>query len=470
MSTRRSKRSKRGGNYLNLKVIFALCVFLIGMILFASTISFYIKYHSERFRKSTIVQGIECSGLTVSEAFEKINEKLAEQEITFLFVDDTCRAQGVSFDMKLENEDELEEILSSQNQGDENRIYSVETISVDTEKLKSYLMSLPCLNEENMNAPQDAYLVIGDDNLFYIESEVLGTEIDFNEAYELAVSTLETGGTTIDFKNITDSVPEITSDDLAEEKERLNDILSTTINYVLPDGSTFTLDSSIMRNWISQDQNGKYQINLESNIGSFVETLAEKVSGANSTVAFNATGIGTITLTVPNASRASVNIEAEITQIQNELGTAQEYTRSPIYEDSVFTLDGKTSYVEIDVTRQNVWMYVDGVCIVDTPCVTGNKSNHNTPSGIFTLTYKTTDTYLRGYNDDGSRYSSHVNYWMPFNGGIGMHDALWRSESEFGGTTYIGNGSHGCVNLPLSAAKTIYENIDSSMPIIVYES
>ena len=32
------------------------------------------------------------------------------------------------------------------------------------------------------------------------------------------------------------------------------------------------------------------------------------------------------------------------------------------------------------------------------------------------------------------------------------------------------NGSHGCVNLPYSAAKTIYNNINTSIPIILYNS
>lgn len=113
-------------------------------------------------------------------------------------------------------------------------------------------------------------------------------------------------------------------------------------------------------------------------------------------------------------------------------------------------------------------MYYNSECILETNCVTGNAKNHNTPSGLFYLTYKTTNTYLEGYNDNGTRYKSFVNYWMPFNGGIGMHDASWRSK--FGSSIYKTNGSHGCINLPYNAAKTIYEYIDSSMPIIVYNS
>ena len=37
---------------------------------------------------------------------------------------------------------------------------------------------------------------------------------------------------------------------------------------------------------------------------------------------------------------------------------------------------------------------------------------------------------------------------------IGLHDATWRSN--FGGSIYTSDGSHGCVNLPYSVAQTIF--------------
>lgn len=124
--------------------------------------------------------------------------------------------------------------------------------------------------------------------------------------------------------------------------------------------------------------------------------------------------------------------------------------------------DFKDSYVEVSIEHQRVWMYVDGECIVDTPVVTGNVSaGHDTRKGVFSLTYKTRNATLRGAD-----YASFVYYWMPFDGGIGLHDATWRYS--FGGNIYKTNGSHGCVNMPLEAAKTVYNNLESNMPIIVW--
>ncbi len=36
------------------------------------------------------------------------------------------------------------------------------------------------------------------------------------------------------------------------------------------------------------------------------------------------------------------------------------------------------------------------------------------------------------------------------------------------GDIYKTNGSHGCINTPLEAAKTIYETVSVGTPVIVY--
>ena len=48
----------------------------------------------------------------------------------------------------------------------------------------------------------------------------------------------------------------------------------------------------------------------------------------------------------------------------------------------------------------------------------------------------------------------------------GLHDASWRSN--FGGDYYLYAGSHGCVNTPEDAMKTIYDNVTDGIPILSY--
>jgi len=55
---------------------------------------------------------------------------------------------------------------------------------------------------------------------------------------------------------------------------------------------------------------------------------------------------------------------------------------------------------------------------------------------------------------------------MHFYGGCGLHDASWRSD--FGGSIYKTDGSHGCVNLPASFAAALYDKAATGIPVIVF--
>ena len=126
---------------------------------------------------------------------------------------------------------------------------------------------------------------------------------------------------------------------------------------------------------------------------------------------------------------------------------------------------GADTRVEVSIAHQKLWYIEDGETVFSTSVVTGGPG-HGTDKGVFAVSYKTTDVNLRGRNDDGSKYSSHVDWWMPFNGDEGLHDADWRGS--FGGNIYKYNGSHGCVNMPEWAAAKLYKKVDTGTIVIIY--
>ena len=122
--------------------------------------------------------------------------------------------------------------------------------------------------------------------------------------------------------------------------------------------------------------------------------------------------------------------------------------------------------MEVNLTRQHVHLYKNGKLVDEADCVSG-KTKSPTPAGIFSITYK--DHTYEGHQVEltGEDYSSEVNFFIPFYGNVGLHDAGWRRS--FGGTQYKTRGSHGCVNLPYHMAESIYNTVDKGMPVIVYE-
>jgi len=119
----------------------------------------------------------------------------------------------------------------------------------------------------------------------------------------------------------------------------------------------------------------------------------------------------------------------------------------------------KNYWIDIDLEEQKLYLYKNDELITYGDIVSGYKDVCDTPTGRYFIQYKEEDAYLSGGNEaDGSDYVRRVNYWMPFYGNYGIHDAEWRTE--FGGDIYKTNGSHGCINISLDLAKEIYPLID----------
>lgn len=123
--------------------------------------------------------------------------------------------------------------------------------------------------------------------------------------------------------------------------------------------------------------------------------------------------------------------------------------------------DIKDTYIEVDITNQKMTFYKNGERIVFTDVVTGLPDGHPTITGLYYTYYKTTDIWL-----DGPEYHVFVKYWVSITDLYGLHDASWRTN--FGGDIYLYGGSHGCVNTPEEAMKTIYDNVTDGIPILSY--
>lgn len=123
----------------------------------------------------------------------------------------------------------------------------------------------------------------------------------------------------------------------------------------------------------------------------------------------------------------------------------------------------ENKFVEVDISEQETNLYINNQLNYSTPNVTG-KDSTPTDVGCFDIDGKAKGTTLT----DNKTYWSYVNYWMPYNGGEGLHDADgWRSQ--YGGDIYHYSGSHGCVNMPQSAAEYIYNNVDVGTIVLVHK-
>ena len=305
-----------------------------------------------------------------------------------------------------------------------------------------------------------------DGTSFVVKEEVYGTNINVEDMVEVLftkISALEETVGLEEDKCYVQPTVKSDSEELIALVDELNECLGVTITYTVGD-DTEVVESSEVAGWLTADEELQVAFNTEA-MEEFVSTMAKKYNtyGQSKTLA---TSWGT-TVTVPGGTYGwKIDVDGEVAQLQEDLLAKEDVSRDFVYQytaNSRGENDYGNSYVEVNLTAQHLYLYVDGQCILDTDVVTGNISQGNgTHTGAYQIMYCEKDATLKGDN-----YSSDVSYWMPFHGNEGLHDASWRSQ--FGGQIYKTSGSHGCVNMPPSAAATLFSYVSAGFPVLVYE-
>ena len=162
---------------------------------------------------------------------------------------------------------------------------------------------------------------------------------------------------------------------------------------------------------------------------------------------------------------------------RNDRGTLEVPTIAvPLYlPDGVLAAapfeEGRGRYIDVDKAAQVATLFdATGRILWQSQVTTGNEASADgTPEGEYQIYEKVRDTVLIGRDldyDGKPDYEHHVDYWMPFYGPIGLHDADWRQT--FGGQEYREHGSGGCVNLTPEAAAALFSMTHVNEWVVVH--
>ena len=334
----------------------------------------------------------------------------------------------------------------------------------DIDLLKESFEKLNCLNDEKTIEPKSASLKFNGIK-YEIIDEVYGDKVKKDELFNKIEEAIQYGKVKVNIGEVNCyEKPIYTSNslELIEAKKICDKYVSSKIVYTF-DEATETVDRGVISSWITIDENLNARIDKEK-IKEYVQELSRKYDTYGKTRIF-ATSVGKEVEVKGGNYGFRIDKDKEYTELINAIESGQSIVKEPVYIQKAKNRGdndiGKT-YVEVNITRQQLWFYKDGELVTRGSVVTGNvERGWKTPNGTYVLNYKQKDAVLRGDN-----YASKVKYWMPFNGNIGLHDASWRGA--FGGNVYKNDGTHGCVNLPSYLAKKIFDNIEEGTPIICY--
>ena len=335
-------------------------------------------------------------------------------------------------------------------------------ITFDEETFDETLASLSCVREGE--EPEDARVELTADG-YELYPEQQGSRIKEDVLKEQVRAAAETLTETVDLEEAgCYEAPSLTADspEITELTAKLDQWFATEVTYEFG-SQTEVVDSSVVAGFIQLD--GCEASLSEEAVRAWVAGLADRRDTYKKSRQFNSTLRGVITVSGGNYGW-QIDQETETAALLASVEKGETAAKQPAW-----SREGKAwgdnndvgdTYIEVDMGAQHMWAYKDGALLIDTDVVTGNISrNYGTPSMVAAIQYKDRNAVLRGDN-----YATQVKYWMPFYGNYGIHDASWRRE--FGGTVYLTNGSHGCVNTPPAAMKVIFENMDSGTPVVLY--
>jgi|GEM_PF-173930 len=458
----KKKKRKKAGIIVG-SIILALGLLYLGGVYFFTS----------HFIFNSTINGMNVALSNAEDAAALMDENIAQYTMTLVERNDqTETITPEQIDLVFKEKDAIPEMIQSQ-----------ETwqwpLSLVPEKVES-VHSTFVFDEEELNDTVDALAAVSGDSVvkmvnahtayqegqFVIVPETEGNQVDVATFKEKLIEAISEGKTTFDLEQEGCYVaPKYREDsqELIDTVDTLNNTyLKTTITYTFDDGQTETLTKDTFAPWITVDDQLAIAIKKDQ-VLAYTATLGEKYNTDNQSRPFTTSYGANITVNPGNYGFV-IDSDGEATQIMADIATGQTISREPVYASTALSRDAKdygNSYVEISITGQTLWVYVNGQQVVTTPITSGTAGLHSTPTGVYAVNYKTTDAVLQGED-----YASPVAYWIPFNGDIGIHDSSWRSN--YGGSVYLTSGSHGCINTPVGAMATVYANVYSGMPVIVY--
>ena len=453
---------------------------LIPVFILLSILFLYLRYQSHdenKFYQNTRIlnilsnETIDVSGMTVGEVEAVLNPYLNNKKIEIIRdgnVIDTISYKELKLTTNLE-----QEIAKAKRKNDSvsflesflRKTYSIEfKIAIQSDEIDEIVPSLNCI--KNYKKAKDATIKKTEDG-YRIVAEQPGTELNQEIFKSALLSCLENQKGALNLDDGTYYLkPKVTSEDkdLKQRIQDYNDCTNIRFTYVFGTNKE-TITKEQLQSWISFNKKNQMVFDEDAML-QYIKSLAAKYNTFGKPRTFTTSNHNTITIKGGDYGW-SISQTREVEKLKEDILNKKDVEREPLYLYSGYGSykngnDIGDSYVEISISRQHIWLYSKGKLIIDSSLVSGDiAKGYGTPSGVYGLTYKEKNRILRGPG-----YAAPVSYWMPFNGGIGMHDATWRNS--FGGTIYKRNGSHGCINLPFNVAKTIYNYVERNYPVVVY--
>ena len=431
------------------------------------------------FPIGTKVSGVSVSEQSAKEAGETLQQAAEDYKLTVRFAQNTRTFSAKELGLTVD-EDALKRLVKVMQQGQNaaSAAEDAQTVFTCETDLKEEMQDLPERTAHADKATQDAVLTYDKKaGKYVIQEEQVGGTIDTQALAEAVQTAAEQLQPELDAVGAGlyggETVRRSDDEKLNQALEQANQMLKTDVTYTFEVERKNVygeeqLNKSAIQKWLTVSEDGKRVQIDEDKVEDYVNEVARIYSVKEPTTAQFVTASGDHVEVEAPITDESVDTQALKKDILNAIQEGATGQRKAPYRQTRTGEQGTTdlggTYVEVDLDKQHLYLYVNGKKKAEGDICSGSVADGcATPAGLYTIKTKDYDRYLVGVG-----YRDWVHYFMPFNGGIGLHDSTWREADEYGGNVYLESGSHGCINMPLELVKTVDEYIDVGDYVILY--
>ena len=450
-----------------------ICIFLCMIFCLGSGVYFgkcwydgYLDYYG-RYLDGTVINGVDFSGMKPELA--AFSMKLAEDApVVIVPVYGNIEQLSTSDFELMRSVDENLLLMMANIQNFENykqsryeQIRVPVTLSMNVDNVDKFVDNF--LFVCNGEKPVNSEIAFGNFGFFVTESSN-GTFVDRKTVASLVSMNVMSRRHMVCIPERFYAKADVIEEDLQDEANRLNAVWNRSISvHFSEDVQTITPED--LFSWMTWDGE---EIAFDSEkVDSWTESVSEKYTTYGSSRRFE-TSPGTVLMVggsyldnygwILDMDATKESVRHAVTEGLSDCDCV--WKRTEFVPFSAIS-DLAETYVEVSIEQQHMWYYKDGDLILDTDVTTG-LPGRDTPKGVFRI-----QGHYRDYTMRGSYGEAFAHFVMPINdAGICIHDASWRSL--YGGTYYLTDGSHGCINTPYDAVKMLFEDCPDGVPVVVY--
>ena len=475
---------------LSMKTRWAIGVVSALVLLVVCAGIVYAANYSGRALPGTTVAGMPVAGMTREQVISAVNGRADATTVTLSVDGATTEASLNEAGITVEADETADTAMegSTSLPAFVRAIFSARdvepVVTVSDESIKKFAATV---NSTLTSEMKDAAVVVAEDGASFT---VTPAQNGNGVSTEDVASAVKQAGTTLTSVTQDLSVrqmePSITTENAQAVAEKANALLETSIE--ISDGiDTFPAKRSDKVKWIEflpKDDGSLDNPSISAvKVADWVNALAAKTDVKPENRVDNVDSAGNV-LTVAREGKKGLktnNTEQITKDVVAAMTDGKAYEGLFHYDDVepgsetkqvaegtenlVYQAAEGEKWVDVSLTDDTVTAYVGGKVAGGPFYMVPGAPATPTVVGTFHVYLKYDVQTMRGENADGTKYETEGVPWVTyFSGGYAMHGAPWRSS--FGWSGY--GGSHGCVNMPVDAAKFIYDWTDMGDTVVVH--